>query len=217
METLDAEFHKLRNSKLGPALVKALEARYFKADYCEDIPQAVEKIFTLIPADHVVSWGGSMTAQALGLYDEAAKRGYRVIDRDAAKTQEEKVELLRRSLLCDTYLMGTNAISEDGQLVNVDGNGNRVAALCYGPRQVIVVAGMNKVQKTLDAAITRARTMAAPLNVQRFPACKTPCNVRGACEDCKSPDSICCHIVITRFCRPPGRIRVILIGKDLGF
>ena len=217
METSNTSFHELRNSKLGPALVKALEARYFKADYFDDIPQAVEKIFSLIPKDHVVSWGGSMTAKALDLYDEAAKRGYRLINRDAAKTQEEKIELLRQSLLCDTYLMGTNAISEDGQLVNVDGNGNRVAALCYGPRQVIVAAGMNKVRKNLEDAIVRARTIAAPLNVQRFPAYKTPCNSKGACEDCKSPDSICCHIVISRFCKPAGRTKVILIGKDLGF
>ena len=209
--------YELRNSKLGPALVKALEARHFQADYFDDISQAVEKVFSHIPKDHVISWGGSMTAKALDLYDEAAKRGYRLINRDTAKTPEERIELLRQSLLCDTYLMGTNAISEDGQLVNIDGNGNRVAALCYGPRQVIVVAGMNKVRKTLDIALARARTIAAPLNVQRFPAYKTPCNSEGSCEDCKSPDSACCQIVITRLCRPAGRIKVILIGKDLGF
>jgi len=217
MATLNASCSELRNSKLGPELVKALEARHFIADYFDDIPQAVEKVFSYIPKDHVISWGGSMTAKTMDLYGEAAKRGYRLIDRETAKTQEEKNEMYRQSLLCDTYLTGTNAISEDGQLVNIDSIGNRVAALCYGPRQIIVVAGMNKVRKTQDIALARARTIAAPVNIQRFPAYKTPCNGKGSCEDCKSPDSICSQIVITRLCKPAGRIKVILIGKDLGF
>jgi hypothetical protein len=217
MDAKDKSFFELRNSKLGPLLVNALKARYFEADYFDDIPQAVEKVFSLIPRDHVISWGGSMTAKAMNLYDEAAKRGYTIINRDTAKTPEEKTELARQALLCDTYLMGTNAISEDGQLFNIDAYGNRTAALCFGPRQVIVVAGMNKVRKTHELALARARTIAAPLNIQRFLANKTPCNASGSCEDCKSPDSICCQIVITRLCKPAGRIKVILIGKDLGF
>ncbi|GHV85755.1 hypothetical protein AGMMS50230_13630 [Spirochaetia bacterium] len=210
-------FHELRNTKLGPALVKALEARHFEAYYFADLPPAAEKVFSLIPQEHVVSWGGSMTAGAMDLYAEAAKRGYKLINRDAAKSPEEKVELMRQGLLCDTYLMGTNALSEDGQLVNVDGNGNRVAALCYGPRQVIIVTGINKAAKTLDDAIARARNWAAPLNVQRFAANKTPCNISGTCGDCKSAESICAQVVITRLCKPAGRIKVIIIGQDLGF
>jgi L-lactate utilization protein LutB len=198
-------------------LIKALEDRHFEADYFEEIPQAVEKVFSLIPKEHVISWGGSMTAKAMNLYEEAEKRGYKLINRDAAKTPEEKTELMRQGLLCDTYLMGTNALSEDGQLVNVDGFGNRVAALCYGPRQVIVVTSMTKVVKTLDDAIARARNIAAPLNGQRFPDNKTPCSINGTCKDCKNASSICSHIVITRLCRPAGRIKVILLGQDLGF
>jgi L-lactate utilization protein LutB len=147
----------------------------------------------------------------------AAEKGYKVIDRDKAASPEERTELMRQALLCDTYLTGTNALTEDGQLVNVDGNGNRVAAMTFGPKQVIVVAGMNKVQKTLETACARARTIAAPVNVQRFQDLKTPCNETGACADCLSPDSICSFIVHTRLCKPKGRIKVILIGKDLGF
>jgi L-lactate utilization protein LutB len=158
-----------------------------------------------------------MTAAAMGLYDRAAKEGYKCINRDAAKSPEEKVELMRQALLCDTFLMGTNALSEDGILVNIDGNGNRVAGLCYGPRQVIIVAGMNKVAKSLDDAVARARNLAAPLNTQRFPAMKTPCSINGACGNCKSAESICCQIVVTRLCKPAGRIKVILVGQDLGF
>jgi len=217
MDAASKPFYELRNSKFGPALVKALETRHFEASYFDDIPQAVEKVFNLIPKEHIISWGGSMTAKAMGLYDEAAKRGYRLINRDAAKTPEEKADLIRQGMFCDTYLMGTNALSEDGCLVNVDAFGNRVAALCYGPRQIIVVAGINKAVKTLDDAVARARNCAAPMNAQRFPDSKTPCNTNGACGDCKSVDSICSSIVITRICKPAGRIKVIIIGKDLGF
>jgi hypothetical protein len=217
MDTLTKALYEQRNSKLGEVLVKALEARHFKAAYFADIPEAVEKIFSFIPKEHVISWGGSMTAAAMNLYEEAAKRGYAVINRDTAKTPEERTELMRKGLLCDTYLMGTNAMSEDGQLVNIDGFGNRVAALCYGPRQVIVVTSINKAAKTLDDAIARARNIAAPLNSQRFPDSKNPCNSGGRCMDCKNPESICSQIVITRLCRPVGRIKVIILGQDLGF
>jgi L-lactate utilization protein LutB len=210
-------FYDIRHDKLGPVVVKALEARYFGAWYCDGIPEAAEKVFELIPKDHVIAWGGSMTAEALDLYGEATKRGYTLINRDTAKSPEEKVELMRQALLCDSFLMGTNALSEDGQLVNIDANGNRVAALCYGPKQVIIVAGINKVAKTLEDAISRARNIAAPLNTQRFPSLKTPCNINGTCSNCKGAESICAQIVVTRLCKPAGRIKVIIIGKDLGF
>ncbi|MCL1927947.1 MAG: lactate utilization protein [Treponema sp.] len=217
MDNTTKSFYELRNSKLGTELVKALKDRHFEAAYFDDISQAVEKVFSLIPKEHVISWGGSMTAKVMNLYDEAEKRGYKVINRDAAKTPEEKTDLMRQGLLCDTYLMGTNALSQDGQLVNIDAYGNRVAALCYGPKQVIIVTSIAKAAKTLDDAIQRARNIAAPLNTQRFPDNKTPCIVFGFCKDCKTYDSICAQIVITRLCRPAGRIKVIIIGQDLGF
>ena len=116
---------------------------------------------------------------------------------------------MRQALTCGTFIMSSNAISADGQLVNIDGNANRVAALCYGPESVLVIAGMNKVMGDLDSAIARARQVAAPANA--------PCAVTGSCGDCTSPDCICCQMVITRACRPAGRIKVILVGEDLGF
>jgi len=207
---------ELRYDKLGPKVVKALEGRFFQAWYFSDSSEAVEKVFSLIPKTDHVSWGGSLTAVELKLPQMAAERGYKVIDRDKAATAAERTELMRQALLCDTYLTGTNSITEDGQLINVDGNGNRVAAMTFGPKQVIVVAGMNKVVKTLQAAYTRARYTAAPANNQRFPDNKTPCNESGACADCRNPDSICSYIVQTRMCKPAGKIKVILIGKDLG-
>jgi hypothetical protein len=207
---------ELRYDKLGPKVVKALESRFFEAWYFPETGEAVEKVFSLIPKTDVVSWGGSLTTVAINLQSIAVERGYKVIDRDKAVSPEERTELMRQALLCDTYLTGTNAISEDGQLVNIDGFGNRVAAMIYGPKQVIVVAGMNKVANTVMEAANRARTIAAPANTQRFPNIKTPCNETGACADCLSPESVCTFIVRTRVCRPKGRIKVILIGKDLG-
>jgi hypothetical protein len=207
---------ELRNAKLGPKLVKALQSRAFEAWYFDEISGAVEKVFSLIPREHVVSWGGSMTVTALNLTKLVKEKGYTVIDRDTAANKEERMELMRKSLLCDTYLTSANAISEDGQLVNIDGNGNRVAAMIFGPKQVIVVAGMNKVAKTLEDALIRARTIASPLNTQRFPALKTPCNETGTCANCLSADSVCNFFVTIRRCNPPARIKVILVGKDLG-
>ena len=122
---------------------------------------------------------------------------------------------MRRGLLADVFLTGANAISLDGQMVNIDGNGNRVAAIVYGPKQVIVIAGMNKVEDSLHAAINRARTVAAPMNQQRF-GLPNPCTATGTCADCKSETCICNQILVTRHCRPVGRIQFILVGEELG-
>jgi L-lactate utilization protein LutB len=205
-----------RYSKLGPKVVKAMNARSFDAYYFDDEAEAVEKIFSLIPKNHLVSWGGSKTLVDLGIQERLVKEGYNVLDRDKASSPQERGEIMRRALLCDTFLSGTNAVSEDGQLINIDGIGNRVAAMIFGPKQVIVVAGMNKSAKTYKDAVVRARTIAAPLNIQRFPNNETPCSENGTCADCLSPDTICSFIVTTRVCKPAGRIKVILIGKDLG-
>ena len=207
---------KIRYDKLGPALVKALKGRFFEAWYFSESAEAVEKVFSLIPVTDTVSWGGSLTITALNLTKMAVEKGYKVIDRDKAATPIERMDLMRQALLCDTYLIGTNAITEDGQLVNIDGNGNRVAAMTFGPKQVIVVAGMNKVVKKVEDAFIRAKTIAAPANMQRFPGLKTPCSETGACGDCVSPDCICSFVVRTRICKPAGRIKVILVGQDLG-
>ena len=145
----------------GPNVVKALNKRQFEAYYCSTAAEAVEKVLELIPVGDVVSWGGVATVDQLGIKEQLRQRGQAVIDRDTAKTPDERMAMLHQALVCDTFLMSSNAISEDGQLVNIDGTGNRVAALCFGPRQVIVVAGMNKVAADLDGAVARARHIAA--------------------------------------------------------
>lgn len=207
---------KMQYDKAGAKVAEALNKRYFEAYYCSDRAEALEKILELIPQDHVVSWGGAATVDELGVKEALRQRGQAVIDRETAKDAQERQQMLKQALTCDTFLMGSNAISADGQLVNIDGTGNRVAALCFGPTQVVVVAGMNKVAGDQDGAMRRAREVAAPMNAQRFPL-KTPCVANGLCGDCKGPDSICAQIVTTRLCKPAGRIKVVLVGEDLGF
>ena len=217
---------KTRYDKAGPQVAEALRRRHFEAHYVPTAQEALDLALTLIPKDRTVSWGGTVTAAQIGLMDRLHQGDYQLIDRDTGKTPTEKQELMRQALTCGTFIMSSNAISADGQLVNLDGNANRVAALCFGPESVLVIAGMNKVMGDLDSAIalaadldgavSRARHIAAPANAQRFDI-KTPCAVTGSCGDCTSPDCICCQMVITRVCRPAGRIKVILVGQDLGF
>ena len=207
---------KMQYDKAGPRVAEALNKRYFEAYYCSDREEGLKKVLELIPGEHTVSWGGTMTVDELGIKDALRRRGQAVIDRDTARDPRERGQMLKQALTCDTFLMSANGISADGPLVNIDGTGNRVAALCFGPEQVIVVAGMNKVVPDMDAAYSRVRHYTAPGVVQRFPSAKTPCNVNGLCADCKSPDSCCCHFVHTRLCRPAGRVKVVLVGEDLG-
>ena len=210
------EMQKNYYDKRGAILVKNLKSRHFDAYYCSTKEEALEKALSLIPAGASVGWGGCVSCQQIGLLDAVRAGEYKALDRDKCNTPEERDNLMHQCLLADTFLTGANAISLDGQMVNIDGNGNRVAAIIYGPRQVIVVAGMNKVVDTLDAAITRARTVAAPINQQRF-GLPNPCTATGSCADCKSETCICNHIVVTRHCRPVGKIKFILVGEDLGF
>lgn len=201
--------------KKGPVVASQFRKRGFAATYCPTKAEALKQAAALIPAGHIVSWGGSASISEIGLQAYVSAH-YPVIDRDTATTAQERQDLMRQALLCDTFLMGTNAATEDGQLVNIDGNGNRVAALIYGPKQVLIIAGMNKVVPTVKDALTRARTLAAPTNMQRFQK-GTPCSTTGRCGDCLSPDCICNQIVWTRRSQPQGRIHVILVGENLGF
>lgn len=209
------EMHRKYYEKRGKLLVKNLQSRHFEAYYCADKASALEKALEIIPKGATVGWGGALSAQQIGLMDALNAGDYNAIDRDKCKTPEEKQEAARKSMFADVFLTGANAMSLDGQMVNIDGAGNRVAAIVYGPETVLVVAGMNKVEDTLEDAIRRARTVAAPLNKQRFPN-QTPCEVTGTCADCKSEGCICNQILITRHCRPVGRIKFIIVGEELG-
>ena len=202
--------------KRGELLVKNLRSRHFEAYYCESREQALEKALELIPVGATVGWGGALSAKQIGLLDAMNNGNYNAIDRDKAPNPEQRKQAMKRCLLADVFITGANALSMDGQMVNIDGNGNRVAPIVYGPESIIVIAGMNKVMDTLDAAMIRARTVAAPMNKQRFDL-QTPCEVTGTCGDCKSEGCICNQILITRNSKPAGRIKMILVGEDLGF
>lgn len=207
--------HKLYYEKRGQLLVKSLKSRHFDVYYCATKAEACAKALELIPDGATVGWGGVMSAHQIGLVEALHKGNYRPIDRDKCETPEEKLQAAKDSMFADVFLTGANALSLDGQMVNIDGTGNRVAAIVYGPKEVLVIAGMNKVVDTLEDAITRARTVAAPLNQQRF-GLPNPCTATGSCADCKSETCICNQILITRHCRPVGRIKFILVGEDLG-
>lgn len=201
--------------KRSQLLIKNLQNRHFDAYYCDTKQAALEMTLSLIPENSVVGWGGALSAQQIGLMDALHKGNYRPLDRDLCKTTEEVAQITRECMNADVFLTGANGLSLDGQMVNIDGSGNRVAAISYGPKSILVIVGMNKVVDTLEAAICRARTVAAPANQQRFLK-NTPCTATGACADCKSEECICNQILITRHCRPAGRIKFILVGEDLG-
>lgn len=207
---------KTMYEKKAQQLIKNLKARHFEAWFCPDRESALEKAMELIPDGVSVGWGGAMTAQSLGIMKALESRNVTLLDRDKAATPAERVKIMKQCLTADVFLTGANAISLDGQMVNIDGAGNRVAAIVYGPDSVIVFAGMNKVCDTLELAYQRARTVAAPANAQRFPNGATPCNTTGSCHNCTSPDSICNQILLTRNCRPAGRIKFIIIPEELG-
>lgn len=208
---------ELRYERLGAKMVKNLQRRHFDAYYCATASEAKAKVNELIPDGSSVTWGGTMTVRGMEIPQMLRERGtLDVWDRDLVETAEEKQEMYLRAFRADYYLSSANAISEDGVIVNIDGNGNRVAAITWGPQHVIFVVGMNKVTQDPEAALKRARSTASPINAARFDI-QTPCQLDGQCHNCKSPQSICNYIHFLRNSSKPGRIIVILVGENLGY
>ena len=197
-------------------LIKNLDKRGMEAYYVDNTDDALKMALRFVTPGSSVSWGGSMSINEIGLIPALKAWDCTVLDRTVPKTEEEKKEFFGKVAVCDYYFMSTNAITLDGQLVNIDGNGNRVACLITGPKNVIILAGMNKVVPDEANAIARVRNMAAPPNAVRL-GLKTPCSSLGKCVNCLSDDCICCNIVVTRKSRIPNRIKVILIGEELGY
>lgn len=210
------KFVTKRNDLLAEQVIKSLKSRQMEGHYVQTKEEALALALELIPEGSSISWGGSMSIKAIGLPEALHKGNYKVLDRDLCATPEEKAEMMHQALNCDYFLASCNAISEDGILVNIDGNANRVAAFAFGPKNVLLIVGMNKVVKSEEDAMSRARNEAAPINAQRF-GLDTPCSKNGMCYDCKSPDCICCQILITRYSRVAKRIKVILVDENLGF
>ncbi len=201
-----------RNELLAQSLINELASRNMEAFYCANKEEALSKVLQLMPKGSSVTMGGCQSAIDIGLVDVLNSNDYNYIDR----SKMDKREALIKGYDADFFISSVNAISEDGILVNIDGNANRVSYICNGPKQVIFIVGMNKVCKDLDSAMKRARNVAAPVNAQRFDI-KTPCKNTGKCFDCKSMDTICCQFLITRFSKHKDRIKVVLVNKDLGF
>ena len=208
-----SEYVFQRNELLARTVIKGLESRNMHGYYAASREEALRTALSLIPEKSSVTMGGAMSAHEIGLVDALKNGSYNFIDRDKAS---DKRAAMLAAYDADVFLSSANAMTDDGILVNIDGNANRVSAICQGPKKVIFIVGMNKVCVDLDSAMKRARNVAAPINAQRF-GLSTPCAKTGKCMDCKSPDTICCQFLITRFSRHPGRIHVILVNDTLGF
>ena len=194
-------------------------------DYVESKDEVLPLVKSLIPVGSTVATGGSKTLAETGVIDLLKSGEYTYLDRMAPDlTPEEREQMTRAGNQADVYLCSSNAITEAGELYNVDGNCNRVSAIVFGPKQVIMVVGINKIVPDLDAAIRRVKTIAAPLNTKRL-NCDTYCFNTGVCmgveggmtDGCFSPGRICCNYVVSAHQRVPDRIRVILVGEELGF
>ncbi len=198
------------------SIIKNLEKRNMTAFYCDSKEACREKVLEIIGDGKSVSWGGTKSMKDCeiteALYDNSTLT---ILDR-AKQPADKMKEFFKEVAVCDYYIMGTNAITLDGELVNIDGNGNRVASLIFGPEHVIVLAGMNKVSTDLPEALHRVRNIASPPNTVRLGK-NTPCAVDGRCHDCMSPDCICNQFVITRRSREKERIIVLLVNDNLGF
>ena len=206
-----------RNQKLAERLIKNLGRRNIDAFYCATGKEAISKVSELITDGSTVTWGGTATVRDLGIPEVLRERGtLEVLDRDLVSTPEEKVQMYLRAFTADVYLTSANAISEDGVIVNIDGNGNRIAAISWGPKKVIFVIGLNKVAQTAEAALARARSTASPINAQRFDI-NTPCRTDGTCHNCNSPESICSYVHFLRNSKHRGRHVVVLVGENLGY
>ena len=208
---------EIRNEKLAGKVMKNLTRRHFDSYYCATAKQAVEQVKRLIPEGSSVTWGGSMTLGEMGITQELKHDGrWKVLDRADAKGADETRRHYLKAFDCDYFLCSANAMTEDGVLVNIDGNGNRVAAITYGPRHVIFVVGLNKVCQNVEAALSRARGTAAPLNTSRLNL-DTPCCKDGVCHNCNAEHCICNYVHFMRNSYPAGRHTVVLVGEPLGY
>ena len=197
-------------------LLENLRRRDFDPYYFETGEEAIKKILEMIPHDATVGYGGSVTLDTLKIKDKLKERGNTLLGRLPDKDSKESLRLMHEALLSDYFLMSTNALTLEGELFNIDGRGNRLAALLYGPKYVFIVLGVNKIVKDFDSAYDRVRNLAAPKNSERL-NCNTPCRTLNRCMDCKSPDCICCHMVRTRKSMEKDRIKIFIINEELGF
>lgn len=201
---------------MADTLIEKFNHRGIEGYYVDNRSEALDMVKRFLTPGCSIAWGGSETLKEIGLFEYLKQSDYELIDRSLAKTPEEKMDIYAKTVLSDFYFMSSNAITMDGELVNIDGNGNRVACLIHGPKNVIIVAGMNKIAVDVEQAIARVQNFASPPNTVRL-GLKTPCAEYGRCGNCLQDDCICCQIVVTRRSRQINRIKVILVGEELGY
>jgi hypothetical protein len=212
-------FKKESQRRQAETIIKNFKKRGIEGVYFDTSAEAVKAICDRIPPGSLVGLGGSETIIESGLIDALRRMDLRLLDRyRQGVTREQVDEMRRQGLLADVFITSSNAVTADGRLVNVDGTGNRVAALIFGPGKVIVLAGMNKVVRDLETAVARVKNNAAPANSLRVGA-DTPCARTGFCQDphCHPPHRICCQLVVTEASMTPGRLQVVLVGEALGY
>ena len=201
---------------MAESIIKQLRRRGMMGHYCASSADAVALVQDLVAPGSSVTWGGSVTFAETGVKAALEAGDYRMLDRMAPATPEEQREMWRDQVCAAWFFMSANASTLDGELVNIDGNANRLSLLLHGPEHVCVIAGMNKVVADVEAGFKRARTVACPLNAARLHT-NTPCELNGACADCHGKGCMCCQEVVTRHSRHEGRIHVILVGENLGY
>lgn len=201
---------------MAKTIIENLKKRNMEGYFFENSADCVKAIIDSIPQGSVISWGGSETIKETGLMDAVQNGSYELIDRASAKNPEEARQLYARTVLADYYLMSSNALTIGGELINIDGNGNRVSCLIQGPSHVIIVVGMNKIVTDVESGVARVRNMASPANAIRLDR-KLPCAATGHCHDCLAPECFCNQIVVTRRSGHTGRIKVYLVAEDLGY
>jgi len=206
------ESYKIKSA----TIIKNLQKRNMEGHYCETKEEANKLLMSFIKKDDVVSWGGTFSIEEIGAKEALKNNDIKVIDRDTAKTPEERTKMMKQALTSDVFLSSTNAITMEGELINIDGAGNRLAAFCYGPDSIIIVAGMNKVVRDVESGMKRVRTDACVPNAIRYNL-KTPCAVTGICAECTTNETICSQILVTRYCKQKNRFKIILVGEELGF
>ena len=203
-------------SAAAPSIIAGLEKRNMEGYYFDTAAECTRAVLDTLPAGSTISWGGSESIKECGLMDGIHSGDYRLIDRSLAKSPEESRALYAQAVLSDYYLMSSNAITLNGELINIDGNGNRVACLIQGPSHVILIVGMNKVVTDIESGIARVRNMASPANAIRLNR-NIPCAATGTCHDCLAPECFCNQIVVTRRSSIKDRIKVILVAEELGY
>ena len=197
-------------------IINNFQKRNIQASYYKNLDEAKSRILELIPAGSSIGIGNSRTLKRMNISTELTNKGYKVLDKTLAKTKEVSLELKRKSLLTDWYLTGTNAVSSEGHIINIDHSGNRVAAMIYGPKKVIIIIGTNKITDTLREAVQRAKNIAAPLNAKRA-GFNPPCVELNKCIDCSSEERVCNSLVTIEGQADKDRIKVLIVDEELGF